>query len=290
MDTRWLEDVLALLEEGTLNRAAARRNVTQPAFSRRIRAFEDWIGASMLDRQVNRIALHPALSEHETEMRAILNRLAELRETLATHEGKAKKITVVSQHALSAGTFPEICRTYVERQPDLVFRLRTLNRRECISAFLRAEADILLCYKAPDFPPMPFEREILAKLWRQDFLVPLVATTTMAGLEGTDPRYADLPFIAYPDESYFGRLIAEAGERTDRLGPTGQTRVTSAFSFGVLQLARAGLGVGWVPTSLAASHLASGELVSLEDHFGKISVDITLYSMRSNRLGSALLS
>ena len=45
MDTRWLEDVLALLEEGTLNRAAARRNVTQPAFSRRIRAFEDWIGA-----------------------------------------------------------------------------------------------------------------------------------------------------------------------------------------------------------------------------------------------------
>ena len=44
MDMQWLDDVLVLLEEGNLTRAAARRNITQPAFSRRIRSFEDWLG------------------------------------------------------------------------------------------------------------------------------------------------------------------------------------------------------------------------------------------------------
>ena len=40
MDLRWLDDVLILLEEKNMTRAAARRNITQPAFSRRIRGFE----------------------------------------------------------------------------------------------------------------------------------------------------------------------------------------------------------------------------------------------------------
>jgi hypothetical protein len=34
MDMHWLDDVLVLLEEGNMTRAAMRRNVTQPAFSR----------------------------------------------------------------------------------------------------------------------------------------------------------------------------------------------------------------------------------------------------------------
>ena len=37
MDLRWLDDVLILLEEKNMTHAAARRNITQPAFSRRIR-------------------------------------------------------------------------------------------------------------------------------------------------------------------------------------------------------------------------------------------------------------
>ena len=40
MDMNWLDDVLILLEEGNMTRAAARRNITQPAFSRRIEALK----------------------------------------------------------------------------------------------------------------------------------------------------------------------------------------------------------------------------------------------------------
>ncbi|MBL9048416.1 MAG: LysR family transcriptional regulator, partial [Tabrizicola sp.] len=45
MDLNWLEDFLALAESRSFSRAAEVRGVTQSAFSRRIRALEDWLGA-----------------------------------------------------------------------------------------------------------------------------------------------------------------------------------------------------------------------------------------------------
>ncbi|MDJ0930578.1 LysR family transcriptional regulator [Breoghania sp.] len=61
MDSKLLEDVLLLLEEGNLSCAAERRHVTQPAFSRRIRAFEEWIGPDLIERHPNQISMGEAL-------------------------------------------------------------------------------------------------------------------------------------------------------------------------------------------------------------------------------------
>jgi LysR family transcriptional regulator, hypochlorite-specific transcription factor HypT len=44
LDLAYLLDFKALAETGSFSRAAFVRNVTQPAFSRRIRALEDWAG------------------------------------------------------------------------------------------------------------------------------------------------------------------------------------------------------------------------------------------------------
>ena len=57
MDIMWLEDFIKLADEGNFSRAAEARNLTQPAFSRRIRALEDWVGATLVDRDTHRIAL-----------------------------------------------------------------------------------------------------------------------------------------------------------------------------------------------------------------------------------------
>jgi DNA-binding transcriptional LysR family regulator len=50
MDLDWLKDFSALAELKSFSRAADARNVTQPAFSRRIRALEDWIGTPLFLR------------------------------------------------------------------------------------------------------------------------------------------------------------------------------------------------------------------------------------------------
>src|SRR3954466_7220774 len=50
MNLVWLEDFLALASTGNFSRAAEARNTSQPAFSRRIRGLEEWIGADLFDR------------------------------------------------------------------------------------------------------------------------------------------------------------------------------------------------------------------------------------------------
>lgn len=50
MELKWLEDLVALAESASLTEAAERRNVTQPAFTRRIKVIERWLGTEVFDR------------------------------------------------------------------------------------------------------------------------------------------------------------------------------------------------------------------------------------------------
>ena len=60
MDLDWLKDFLALAQEKNFSRAADARHVTQPAFSRRIRALEDWMGTPLFERSAQGATLTPA--------------------------------------------------------------------------------------------------------------------------------------------------------------------------------------------------------------------------------------
>lgn len=48
MEVDWRQDFLALVQTGNFSRAATERDVTQSAFSSRIWAAEDWVGAPPL--------------------------------------------------------------------------------------------------------------------------------------------------------------------------------------------------------------------------------------------------
>ena len=72
MDLGWLEDIIALSEAGSITRAAALRNVTQPAFTRRIQQIEQWFGAPVLDRSVRPARVSPAVLRKLEDVRALV--------------------------------------------------------------------------------------------------------------------------------------------------------------------------------------------------------------------------
>src|SRR5260370_9587984 len=57
MEFAWLEDFLELVDFGNFSPAAELRHVTQPAFSRRIRALEDWVGVDLFERDSHPVLL-----------------------------------------------------------------------------------------------------------------------------------------------------------------------------------------------------------------------------------------
>ena len=60
MQIKWIEDFLTLTDTHAFSRAAARRNVSQPTFSRHIQALEDWLGVELIDRSMQGVHLTAA--------------------------------------------------------------------------------------------------------------------------------------------------------------------------------------------------------------------------------------
>ena len=81
-ELKWLEDLLALMEEDSFTKAAARRHVTQPAFSRRIRQLENWLGVKLVDSTRKPIRILPLTLEHESKIRSLIHDFYHLRNSL----------------------------------------------------------------------------------------------------------------------------------------------------------------------------------------------------------------
>ena len=289
MDLRWLDDVLVLLEEGNLTRAAERRNVTQPAFSRRIRAFEDWLGSPIISRESNRITASPALTSNEEEIRALALRLKELRVKVASYEPSRSTVTIAAQHAPVQSVFPDLALRAKTAFPELNFRLRVGNLEDCVSRFLRSDAEMLLCYEAQTARQLEFGANVERALWSTDFLIPIVGGSLRYAVRSNATIPDDMPAIAYPPDSYFGEALRRANCPFASSELNSNTICMTAFSSGILELVSKGLGVGWVPFSMAHRELETGTLVSLAASLGKVPLNVALYADKSSEAGVALL-
>ena len=281
MDTRLLEDVLLLLEERNFSAAAARRNMTQPAFSRRIRVLEQWIGRDLLVRRSNRVEFSSTLEECEPQIRAMLAHLQQLRSQLRNPETGSDPLVIATQHSLSVSVVPEILAKAREGNPALRTRLRTQNRDIAMSMFLRREADLLLSYEIRDMPDAPFDDSVARYVWRRDALIPVVGGELKYRLAAGNilPKHANV--IAYPADSQIGQII-ENYQQMQPLSLNGPRIVESAFSVAVAGLVLSGSGAAWVPHSLIYDDLLSGDVAILHQDYGRIPLNIMLYVHRSN--------
>ncbi|WP_424944708.1 LysR family transcriptional regulator [Aliiroseovarius crassostreae] len=285
MDTRLLEDALILLEERSLTAAAARRNVTQPAFSRRIRSLEHWIGKNLLVREANRVELSPTLLQSEPQIRSLLAHLRRLHGHLNNPEGIGEPLVMVTQHSLSVSVVPEILRKLRARSGLPQIRLRTQNQVTAMSTFLRHECDILVSYEFRELPQVPFDDTVDRYIWRRDTLLPVVGGALKHELQEGQILPPDAPCIDFPADSFFGQIVSLHQNKADRAW-TGRSAVESAFSVGISQMVLEGSGAAWVPHSLIQNHIISGDAVILSPEYGRLPLDIVLYTHVSNPRGT----
>lgn len=278
MDMQWLEDVLILLEEGNMTRAAVRRNITQPAFSRRIRSFEHWLGTDILTRGANHIEVSNALVSNEAEIRALVDRISDLKTRIARFEPASSTITIAAQHALISSVYSDIAIHARRAFPKLKMRLRAGNQDDCVSMLLRGDTSMLLSYETDITGPMPFDSSVRRELWGIDQLIPVVGGQLRYLLQADGSLPEDAPAIVYPANSYFGQVLRANKSLFGTVEHATNPVCESAYSNGLFEMVKAGLGVGWLPHSMCYKELEQGNLSRLGAQFGSLKLRIALYS------------
>ena len=264
MEIAWLEDFVALAEHMNFSRAAEQRNVTQPAFSRRIRALEAWVGHPLLDRDSHRLSLTTAGETFLITAEEVLSRLERGRqEARETARSSSAKLRFAATHVLSLTFFPAWLRTMESLIAFSTVELIADNMQACERIMLEGQAQFLLCHAHPAatnrLGPAAFESTHLGV----DVLVPVTACDR----DGR-PRYslpgsseAPVPHLAFTDKSGMGRIIAAAWAHQRRpvwLKPVFASHLAIALKTAALE----GRGIAWSPLSLISSELTpTGPLV-----------------------------
>lgn len=112
IETKWLYDFLTLEKCRNFSQAAVSRNVSQPAFSRRIRALEQAIGVELFNRQVTPLQL----SEQENLPFADPPSVATVREQSGRAAWRQRLRATKNQDSRCTLSFPRA--VTVHYQPD----------------------------------------------------------------------------------------------------------------------------------------------------------------------------
>lgn len=272
MELKWLEDLLVLLEERSISRAAVRRHVTQPAFSRRIRQLEAWLGVELVDRGTKPIQLRDTALALKDDVRDLVNGFYAMRNRV--HE-TSERVTFVAQHTLAISRFPALIRGVKQSLPQASYRVLPANYEECETLFY-GEGDLLLCYQSAqrrfDFSQQPVRRLQLGS----DRLVP-VMSPDLARQLGTLAPGMTLPLLMYQPHSFFADALATnclpQVIRDYRI----DTICESAFSAGLKEMALADMGIAWLAREIIVEELGSGRLQSCATELGDVELDIVLH-------------
>lgn len=287
MELKWLEDLVALAEAGSLTEAAARRNVTQPAFTRRIKAIEVSLGTEVLDRARKPARILPAISRQLDAMRTLAVDVRRLKQDMQAPEGARRQLVIAAQHALTVAHLPAFIARIQDAFPNLTFRLRSANRDECYSLLMTRQANMLVAYETARLPIAPDETLIEKLRIGGDQLVPIGASRhvpVVGRKRSGKPTLPDtLKIIAYPRDVFFGALqqqeVLPALSQRHKVTTVCETALVPA----VLQLALSGAGIAWVPRRLAADAIARGDLHDLGDALGVVPLDIMAARLRTPR-------
>ena len=277
MELKWLEDYLALLDCQNFTTAASMRNLSQPAFSRRIQALESWLGSELIDRRKKPFQFTPTAIEHEATIRKLVNQIYYVRNQLKSSIKERATITVAAQHSLLATPFlPRFLEKLATSIKDLHYRVTTENMESCVAMFLKGEADMLIAYQTIEQKPLIPGNFCLHKKIGSDEMI-LVASPTLMKTHQNKVNRTALPLLVYPISSFFGSIVW-AEELPKALSSTNATiSCESSFAIGLREMALASTGAAWVPRSIVLKDIKANTLIELDQLSTPIAMDVVAH-------------
>ncbi|MBS1178173.1 MAG: LysR family transcriptional regulator [Proteobacteria bacterium] len=276
MELKWLDDYIALIETGSFSAAAARRHVSQPAFSRRIQMLEDWLGVTLIDRTRKPLQFTAVAKDNQLGFRSLVARIYEFRAVLKSESLDSAGITIAAQHTLAAAYVPGFLARLRHLDPDQNFRIRSENRADSVAMLMRGEAEILITYDTPQSPCNVPEQLARRHVLGQDDLM-LVACPALHKDLSKTAEGGRVPMLCFPPDSFFGQVVrAEVLPELMRRQQV-VVRCVSEFAMALRELALVGQGAAWLPASLIQDDLARKSLLPLGRLGHSVRMDIVVF-------------
>lgn len=149
-----LDVFAAVVEHGSLNRAAQALNISQPALSRKIAQLEESLGILLFDRKGKKLELTrlgQICYEHAVEMgereRKLLQRIDE-------HRSSYKSITIGASLTTLQSTLPDLIALYTRDFPETDIKAITGKTHEIVSLVKENKVDLGLVASKIDHPDL----------------------------------------------------------------------------------------------------------------------------------------
>lgn len=278
MQLKWLEDLVALHESGSIVRAAHRRHVTHPAFGRRLRALEAWAGAPLIVRDAPTLQFTAAGEAMLEAAREAILTLANARQG-AARDGDQDSIHLVTGRTLARTLLPTL---YARTQPIFGQRklhVSTMVVQEAMEVLESGNAQFLLIYYhsmlATRLDPRRFTHLRIA----DEALIPVSSATPDGRPMHALSRRKTAPWLAFAHSLAMGRLVhdhLESHPRPPLLRQTIEIDSADAAHEFVLR----GFGVAWLPRSMVAADCRQGRMVELGDKSHQVPLEVRLYRSR----------
>jgi DNA-binding transcriptional LysR family regulator len=255
MDERRVRYFLAVVDEGSVTRAAERLHVAQPSLSQALRAFESELGVQLFHRVGRGLRLSTAGDALIGPARQILRAIDEARQaTTGVLELRAGTLEIAALATLAVDPMAGMIGRFRARYPGVEVRVLEPESADQVSALVREGA----CELGAAHLPLPRDQLIAHPLGKQELQFVLPPDTPADERPLGARELARTPLVVSPPGTST-RMLLEQGLAA--VGVTPRIAVQTASREAIIPLVLAGAGAALLPAPLAAEARRRGATV-----------------------------
>ncbi len=247
VELRHFRYFVAIAEDLSFTRAAARLNIAQPALSQQIRQLEQRLGTVLLVR-APRVSLTPAglaLMAGARRALAHVHQATDTARRVGAGTRSALRVGLASSAALTA--IPAVVKRFKAAHPAVDVRLREMHSAEQLDALRNGALDVAILREATTDPALASH-----ELLREPLVLLAPAKHPLARIRAIDlARFADEAFVLFARRTaptLFDQITALCGEAGFAPRVVHEAQEWHTIS----ALVAGGLGISIAPQSVAA--------------------------------------
>jgi LysR family transcriptional regulator, hypochlorite-specific transcription factor HypT len=280
LELAWLEDFLALDVHRSFSHAAQERYVSQPAFSRRIQALEDWFGATLIDRSTSPVSLTPKGKNFRQYALQVVRQSHDTRQFFKAQNTFASRVVRFTvAHTLVTSFFPN----WYPSIQDLLSKVganahvNAMNVVEGAKALQEGEADFFVSFHHEQISTFLDPERFTSFMLGRDSFLPFSAVVDGRQSFVLDPsQKGDIPYLAYAPGTFFAQVVDMLHFKSRATLPLEKIFQTQ-MAEGIKAMVLAGHGVGWLPSGCVSAETAQGHLKAIGDEALRTGLEIRIY-------------